>query len=228
MMRSRGWSGIWRSEPAGPLRLTTGHASAPAGADHTMARRSSARAATEPAAVSARRHRAGETNRQRRPPPPRPLCNRHACVARVRTSLTSPSHNRSTTAQPKVQAGFKAYPRALGADNPPAMSSHDRGYTNTVRMPRGSPADMDLSGTEHGRRLRHVCALSHNQRWQWRPTEASSKPAAPHMHPQRLAQPSASAARHREIRHPCGNFVKMELAGLEPATSWVRSRRSPN
>jgi hypothetical protein len=26
----------------------------------------------------------------------------------------------------------------------------------------------------------------------------------------------------------CSSFPKMELAGLEPATSWVRSRRSPN
>ena len=25
-----------------------------------------------------------------------------------------------------------------------------------------------------------------------------------------------------------GAFIRVELAGLEPATSWVRSRRSPN
>jgi len=31
----------------------------------------------------------------------------------------------------------------------------------------------------------------------------------------------------REAAH-VQDFCEMELAGLEPATSWVRSRRSPN
>jgi hypothetical protein len=37
-------------------------------------------------------------------------------------------------------------------------------------------------------------------------------------------EPSRSFADGEAVQ----GFLKMELAGLEPATSWVRSRRSPN
>ncbi len=51
---------------------------------------------------------------------------------------------------------------------------------------------------------------------------------APLMHPSRafgLRQPAPPATSERPI---CRQFQRVELAGLEPATSWVRSRRSPN
>ena len=46
---------------------------------------------------------------------------------------------------------------------------------------------------------------------------------------QTLADRGASKANRRHEEGPAAQGLReMELAGLEPATSWVRSRHSPN
>src|SRR5450755_1440042 len=53
---------------------------------------------------------------------------------------------------------------------------------------------------------------------------ASPEADAPHMHPQRVVRVSCVEQPGERNPLPCRSFRRMELAGLEPATSWVRSR----
>ena len=83
-----------------------------------------------------------------------------------------------------------------------------------------------LGASEDGRRFGPMVAELQRARdgVQRRRREA----AAPQVHPKRRKHPTLRL--HPAKRNPtrCRNFVKVELARLELATSWVRSRRSPN
>ncbi len=51
---------------------------------------------------------------------------------------------------------------------------------------------------------------------------------APHLHPEAECEALAAAQSVNQKAAIYSDFLRVELAGLEPATSWVRSRRSPN
>jgi hypothetical protein len=50
----------------------------------------------------------------------------------------------------------------------------------------------------------------------------------PSLFPGAMSQPVRGTNKNPHNPHGQAGFEEMELAGLEPATSWVRSRRSPN
>jgi hypothetical protein len=97
-------------------------------------------------------------------------------------------------------------PRSQGACSRDPIEAGARGATGVISSCRKAPLDE-----------RHWCLTStHPSRLVLRPTGKLWPTVAP-----RLTAPD------RGITAFCGGLLRMELAGLDPATSWVRFGRAP-